>query len=149
MGQRQPLLPAEDAAAENLAAQNPEALRMLAILQSSTAMYAGPLPHPELLEGYNRVIENGAVRVLEMAERQSLHRMELEKALVKEQLRQSRWGQYFGVLLAILCLGVSTLLALQGKETVASVFASTTIIGLVAVFVIGRRQQAKSAESKP
>ena len=47
-------------------------LRRTEHLQSS--LFAGPLPPPEILEQYNRLVPDAAERILTMAETQAAHR---------------------------------------------------------------------------
>ncbi len=42
-------------------------------------LYAGPLPHPEILEKFEQILPGSADRILKQAEAQTLHRIELEK----------------------------------------------------------------------
>lgn len=69
--------------------------------------------------------------------------MQLEDHAIREELEQSRRGQNFGFALGVLGLILATILALMGQETIAGIFGTTTIIGLVTVFVIGKRAQKK------
>jgi len=78
-----------------------------------------------------------------MAENQSSHRIELEKHAIKEELRQSKNGQIFGFILAIIGMIIAFFLAYLGHEIVAGIFGTTTIVGLVTVFVIGKKRQDK------
>lgn len=110
--------------------------------------FSGPIPHPEILAGYNNAVGNGAERVLGMAERQSAHRISLEEQVIKEELRQSRRGQTFGFLLGIIGMAISAFMAYTGHDTVATIFGSTTIVGLVTVFVVGRKLQEKDISKK-
>ena len=75
-----------------------------------------------------------------MAENQSKHRMALEDHAVKEELKQSRNGQWFGFFLALIGMAAAVWLATKGHETVAGIFATTLILGLVTVFVVGRKK---------
>jgi len=110
--------------------------------------FRGPLPPPVLLKEYNEVIRDGAERVFEMAEKQVLHRLQLENHALKEELKQNRNGQLFGFILSLTGLGLATLLAMSGREMIAGIFGTTTVIGLVTVFVIGKRIQQKSPGAK-
>lgn len=114
-----------------------------ALLIQKASSFSGPIPPPEILKGYNEVLENGAERIIIMAEKQSEHRMQLENHAIKEQLKQSRRGQNFGFTMGIIGLALATILSLTGHETVAGIFGGTTIVGLTAVFVIGKRLQQK------
>jgi uncharacterized membrane protein len=120
--------------------------QVTSIKQSST--FRGPIPPPEVLKGYNDIIENGAERILTMAEKQSTHRMQLENHAIREELKQSRLGQVFGFILGIVGFGLATFLALYGHETIAGIFGTTTIIGLVTVFVLGKKSQHNDLEEK-
>ncbi len=111
-------------------------------------VFRGPLPPPDVLREYDGIIEDGAERIFSMAEKQSEHRISIEKTAIKEELNQSSKGQWFGFILGLIGLGLATLLAMYDHEVVAGIFGSTTIIGLVTVFVIGKRSQTKDLESK-
>ena len=77
-----------------------------------------------------------------------LETMELESHAIQEELRQSGRGQVFGFILGIVGLALATALALSGHETIAGIFGTTTILGLVTVFVIGKKSQQKDLKEK-
>jgi uncharacterized membrane protein len=83
-----------------------------------------------------------------MAEKQSGHRMQLEDHAVKEELKQSRLGQIFGFILGVVGMGLASALAILGHEAIAGIFGTTTILGLVTVFVLGKRAQQKGLSEK-
>ncbi len=108
----------------------------------------GPMPPPHYLKQYNEIIPGGAERILAMAENQSNHRMRLEDFSIREEHRQSSKGQDYGLFIAIFIVAVAGALAYFGHEVVAGIFGGGTIIGLVSVFVLGKRQQETSLEEK-
>ncbi|MFW5895383.1 MAG: DUF2335 domain-containing protein [archaeon] len=124
-----------------------EALKVITAqsIEHSTS-FSGPLPPPSILDEYNNVLDNGAERIMKMAENQSNHRIEMEKHAIKEELRQSKTGQNFGFILAIIGMIIAFLLAYLGHDTVAGIFGTTTIVGLVTIFVIGKKRQDKELE---
>ncbi len=83
-----------------------------------------------------------------MAENQSNHRIQLEDFAIKEELKQSNRGQMFGFILGIFGMGLAAILAILGHEAIAGIFGTTTIVGLVAVFVIGKNVQQKDLIEK-
>lgn len=124
-----------------------EALKIIRSLTiSKTSSFIGPLPPPAILDEYNTTINNGAERIMKMAENQSSHRIELEKHAIKEELKQSSRGQVYGFILAIIGMCIAFGLAYLGHDTVAGIFGTTTIVGLVTVFVLGRKQQNNDSE---
>jgi len=124
-----------------------EVLRIITAQTIKTAStFSGPLPPPSILGDYNEILPNGAERIMKMAENQSSHRIDLEKHAIKEELRQSKNGQIFGFILAILGMLIAFGLAYLRHDTVAGIFGTTTIVGLVTIFVIGKRKQSKDFE---
>ncbi len=123
-----------------------EALKTITSLTVQKASFSGPLPPPSILSEYDSTLENGAERIMKMAEHQSNHRIELEKHAIKEELRQSGRGQIYGFILALIGMAIAFGLAYLGHDTVAGIFGTTTIVGLVTVFVLGRQQQNKESE---
>lgn len=121
---------------------------LIGISIHKTSSFEGPLPPPEILIGYNEVVENGADRIISLAEKQSHHRMQLEDYAIKEELNQSRNGQLFGFILGLVGMLLATILALYGHETIAGIFGTTTIVGLVTVFVIGKKMQKNESDEQ-
>lgn len=121
---------------------------VLGISIRKASSFSGPIPPPELLKGYNEVVKDGAERIVIMAEKQSNHRMKLEDHAIREELKQSRLGQVFGFVLGIVGLLLAAILAILDHETIAGIFATTTILGLVTVFVLGKKAQKKDLEDK-
>ena len=128
----------------------PEKAKELQIFltQISSSHYRGPIPPASELIAYNQAIPNGAERILSMAEKQSTHRMELEKTAVDRQTTQNGRGQIFGLVMGLVGIGSAVWLAMNGHDTVAGIFGTTTIGGLVYVFVIGKKAQKENLKEK-
>jgi len=120
------------------------------ILQQRTEIchHQGPIPCPDDLAEYNKIIPNGADRIMQMAEKQQHHRMELENIVVKCQQKQSLRGQTFGLILGITGLLTAAFLGFTGHETIGSIIGGSTVISLVSVFVIGRTKQNTDLKTK-
>lgn len=110
--------------------------------------YQGIIPPPDHIELYNKIIPNGADRIMQMAERQQAHRIEIEFTVVKSQQKQSERGQLFGLILGITGLLIAACLALNGHETTGSIIGGSTVISLVSVFVIGKTKQRNDLKTK-
>jgi len=74
--------------------------------------------------------------------------MKLENKVIESQISQSKTGQWMAFIIALVSLGITCYLALDGHETTAGILAGTTIIGLVSVFIYGKRGQKKELETK-
>ena len=111
---------------------------------SVSAEFAGPIPHPSILEKYDRVVPGSAERILAMAERQSAHRIELEGLVIRSDIRKSERGQSFGLVVAISGLAAAVALGLAGHGIAGGVVGSVDLVALVGVFVLGRQQKTKA-----
>lgn len=94
---------------------------------SSFHAYSGPLPAPESLDQYNKIIPDGAERIMRMAENQSNHRIGIENLVVGGQVKQSGRGQIFGLIIAFITIGASVLLAMYDHEVVAGIIGGVQL----------------------
>lgn len=104
---------------------------------SVSRVHSGPLPDVETLTGYDKIIKNGAERLMQQVELQSAHRRKIENWYNI----QSLLGQLFGLVIAGSVLYASYQLAMKGHEAVAIVLGGATIVGLTGIFVYGKRKQ--------
>lgn len=109
---------------------------------------SGPLPHPELLGKYNDVVQNGAERIVQMAEKQQMHRHDLERSVIHGNVNSERRGQAFGLIIAVLGLVAATYLGATGKQITGGIIGTVDIVSLASVFVIGKRAQQKELADK-
>ncbi len=129
----------------------PQILRMVqrvALSLQITEECSGPLPPPEQLIKYDEALPGLAERIVVMTEHQSAHRMELEKSVVYAELRQSAVGQIAAFALAVLFLAGALAATLNGHDTVGAALGTTTVLGLVATFIAGKREQKADLEEK-
>ena len=110
------------------------AIILSAIKQES---YSGPLPHPQYYEGYEKVLPGSANRILTMTESQMQHRIDMEGKIVRRSLNQKMLGMIFGGILTILILCAVVYLGMNGHDGLAGTIGTTTILGVIIVFVLG------------
>ena len=117
------------------------------VQQVSTA-FSGPIPPPEYLEGYEKISPGAAKQILDMAETQTNHRIELEKKVIESDIRNSSLGMFLGFALALFCIVWGCYLIMLGHDTAGAAVATTTVVALVSVFVYGsetRRERRKGS----
>ena len=100
--------------------------------------YVGPIPSPEMLSGYEEIVEGSAKLIIDKFDKQFAHRVEMEKTVIPNQVSQTTRGQWFGFIIAMTAIGCTVYLSITGHEDVAKVLGGTTMVSLVSVFVIGR-----------
>ena len=117
-------------------------------LSIKSTHYRGPIPDPDMLREYNDIVNDGAERIVTQFEEQSRHRREIEKTVITGQISESKRGQIFAFIVGITGLGLAFTSALLGFNTFAITLASTTIVGLVSAFIVGKNIQKKDLEEK-
>lgn len=108
------------------------------VAQFQQATFSGPMPPPEVLEGYERLVKGAAERILVMAESDAKHQQEIEFAALRAAEAEIKRGQLFGFVIGLTALGASMLALAMGSPAVAGVIGGTTVVGLVSVFIVGR-----------
>lgn len=125
--------------------------------------YFGPVPPPSLLEHYSRISPGFAERVLKMAEEEASHRRRQENLAQEAELaaqqkefeanialqresqsafaRETRLGQWLAFCIGIFAIGAGSYVAAHGAEVAGAFIGSGGVIGLVSVFIYGRKQR--------
>lgn len=122
---------------ENLDIPREKKIRLIQQTVSISSSFSGPLPPPEMLIKYNKAVNNGAERIFIMAESQLKHNHEMEK----KKFRLGGIGQIMGFALAVSCIAGTIYLAMNDHAAVAIALGTSTVIGLVTVFVLGKGMQ--------
>lgn len=106
---------------------------------------AGPLPSPELLAEYERVLPGATEQILRMTAAQAAHRRALEATLVARSEAYARRGQELALVLLSLVAASALLLGLSGGAR-STAFAGilTAIVSFTAsVLAAFRRRSAE------
>ena len=139
---------------------SPESAGQQLAVRAEATSFSGPLPHPAILKAYDELVPGAAERLIGWAEEEGRHQREMDRrrlegaereqaALIADQAEErklQRRGQWFGLTIALVGVGVGGLLAALGHTIPASALLGTTVLGLAAVFVTGRYLQYKDEE---
>ncbi len=113
------------------------AVKLIAQQIREISTFSGPLPPPEVIEHYNKIIPNGADRLLEMVELQSEHRRACEEIGLCQYLNiKTRTDSCFSAFLSwiwnsrIMCIFSTTC-------TINSLIGGGTLLGLASLFIKG------------
>jgi len=83
-----------------------------------------------------------------MAENQSLHRHKLEERVVKSDIRRAWAGLISALVVAILALGASTYLIMNGHDLAGSSLFGGSLVSIVVAFLKGTESRRKEREEK-
>lgn len=85
--------------------ENNVSTRVSAEIQSAT--FLGPIPHPAILEGYEKIVPGAAERILIMAESSMKHQQQYDNALLEASKKQAARGQIPGFLIGLSAISAS------------------------------------------
>lgn len=124
----------------------PEAGKKPLLRAARSELFLGPIPPPDLLAKYDKIIPNGADRILRLAEQQQNHRHYLEKTVIESDVRRSNKGLLLGFCL-VLVLGVGGIyLASQGQSVFGLAIVLGPLAGLATVFVYVRNSRKRELD---
>lgn len=116
-------------------------IRPSRVRMRQTVTFSGPLPPPEILQGYDDVLPGAAERIIAMAERQAAHRQDLERRVIRANITTARLGIAAGLIITLAVVWFAYQLLMAG-HTVAGFAAIIVALGsLVGVFIVGQRSQ--------
>ena len=129
------------------------------VSETKTQVFEGPVPHPDILNGFEQVIPGSAREILDMAQAEALHRRTLEvqatQANIEAQRRQldlaayqsravfrsDTVGQVFGLIVSLACVAGAVYLALHGQPWVAGALAGIPTAAVIQAFFARRSAQ--------
>lgn len=110
--------------------------------------FQGPLPPPDILVQYNEASPGAADRIIALAEKQSEHRMHLEKTVVEGDSRRASWGMGAGFTLSVLMIAAAGYMAYAGAPWAGVSLGGLNIATLAGVFVYGTRSRRAERSGK-
>jgi uncharacterized membrane protein len=99
------------------------------------------LPPPEVLEKYEHIMPGLARMLVENAEQQTLHRMDIEKRTLNINNIKAFVGLIFGFLVGIFGMGGGFYLTSKGYNVIGIIFTSSTLVTLVMTFIYGSQSK--------
>lgn len=127
---------AEAAEAEHLMEvlqRHPE--RLVQIVRES---FSGPLPHPSVLEDYEKVMPGLSERIVAMAEREQRHRHKVERRIVN----LGPVGQLLGFILGLVALVASIHLIQEGHDIAGIATVLMALATLTGALIFGGKKKA-------
>jgi uncharacterized membrane protein len=118
------------------------------IVAHKQEFFAGPLPHPNILQKFEEVVPGSAARIIDWAENQTTHRQALEKRVIASDIFRANSGLICALVIALSGMWLGYLLIKEGFEITGSLFAGTTLLSLVTTFIYGSQSRRKERENR-
>jgi uncharacterized membrane protein len=104
------------------------------------------IPSPEILRELKAIDPMIVSKIMEMAEKEQLHRHHTDKEWMKKSFRIKYIGQFSGIITITLTLGASVFLATKGFQIAASIFGTVGVAGLICPFLMQKLPDRNNKE---
>lgn len=104
---------------------------------AASYQFIGPIPSPQDLAHYESVIPGLADRLISRFEKQSDHRMSMEREVTRADAKRANCGLAAGFSVAVVTLVSSTICILHGHDWSGTILGGGTLASLVGTFVYG------------
>lgn len=96
--------------------------------------FAGPIPHPQILAGYESVLSGSADRILNMAEAQAAHRQAIEARQIEADIEDGRKGMRFALIVSLAMIFCGTGIIMVHPDTGGYISGSLlNVVGMTSV----------------
>ncbi|CDH05681.1 conserved hypothetical protein [Xenorhabdus bovienii str. oregonense] len=102
-----------------------------------------PLPSPDVLKNYESILSGCAERILSFREKEQRFRHDNQKKALDSMITKDKRGQWMGFSIAMFILTIATIFAFKGEMLFAGTLITIDLVGLAAVFAIGRKSNIK------
>lgn len=123
------------------------------VVATRLEMSSGPLPHPDIIAGYEQILPGAADRIVAMAEREQDHRHGMEDQFLDVQSGLAKVGQRCAVVIALAGLVAATILGVANQPAAAAFIAGIDLLSLVGLFIVdvtlGRPSKTKAQPQTP
>ena len=110
--------------------------------------YSGPLPPPEILEHFDRIVPGGAERIFAQFESQSARRQKIEVRVINSNTFVQIFGAVSALILGTIAIGGGLYLVHEGKSLGGFGAFFAGLASLVGVYIYGKKSQVDERKAK-
>lgn len=151
--------------ADNLSETSPPAVSTASVIPSpsrntstlsiTTSAHVGPLPPPEILAEYDRIVPGTADRIIKMAEAEQVHRhsrlqrqIDINTCEYQEHAKAIRRGQWFGFTSVALVIAFGFYCVFSGGDVSGLTAVIGALVFLAASFLKASKSKPEESERK-
>ncbi|WP_074750665.1 DUF2335 domain-containing protein [Lactococcus garvieae] len=110
-------------------------------------LYQGDLPHPDILDGYNKLYPNAAEKIIKNGIAESEHRRSMDKQFLTSQVHAHYFGQVLAFIFGLVLVIGSLYLILSNHPVAGGIFGGATLLGAMGIFT-NQKSDNKKDKSK-
>lgn len=106
-------------------------------------MYSGPLPPPSMLEEYEKIVPGSGKKIIDNGLEESNFRREFNKKNLDAVVSQEKRRDWMAFLIGLVSIICGAWLINSNQYVIGSIFAGSTVISLVGLFLGKTHQKYK------
>lgn len=110
--------------------------------------WKGPLPPPVVIEHYERILPGAAERIFALLEKQTNHRIQMEKRELTSDNSRSWGGMILGTTVVLSLIGGSIWLISNGYGIEGTILAGADLGAVLSAYIYGQRQKGNIPPSQ-
>ena len=111
------------------------------VVMQKAEMFSGPVPHPEIIEKYEKIYPGAAKIIFDQWEGQTKHRQNLERAVIETDNRKSMLGVVFGFIIVLIAIVAGVYTAIKGHPLFGSGLSVAGLALLVSAFITSKKKE--------
>jgi len=111
----------------------------VAVRLEKTETFQGPVPHPDIIEGYEKILTGAAERIFKSWENQTEHRQNMERSVVKTDNCKSILGVILGFVVVVIAIIGGIVTAINGHPLFGGGLSLVGLAMLATAFITSRR----------
>jgi uncharacterized membrane protein len=118
-----------------LTPQTVTAISQIVQTELQVAQWRGPMPPPEVMQQYERVVPGSANRILAMAESSTTERTKLDNKLADGELDAAKTSQGLALFLVLIAIAAAVLFFFRGNNVAGCAFLSFPVVMMIRAVV--------------
>ena len=123
-------------------------LKLLQKIETIEKYFQGPLPPPEILAEYDKLMPGCAKEIIGLFTKQANHRMDLEKTVVKGDSKRAYLGIGCAFIISLVVIWLSYTLIIKGHGIAGAILGGLDLATLAGVFIYGTTSRRKERAEK-
>ncbi len=126
------------------------------IHQISATTFSGPLPPPEIMQGYDQIVPGAADRIITIFESEVSHRQKMEEKQLDADIKDKKVehtltfsGMLFGLIVSISLITVGGFLIYHDKAVAGYFVCISSMAGIIAAFLSGKKKNTPPVTTPP
>lgn len=123
------------------------------LTEVSVQHFTGPMPHPDIVQGYESVCPGAAERIIRNFELEAEHRRSMDRNVLEAEVaadirrsREHQRGQYCALAVATLALLAAVALGVYNQQWAAAIVAAVGVGSIVAAFLRDRKADPENGQ---